>query len=84
MTGADASASPAPEPRTYDAYLKSAEWIVTRSQVLHRAGGRCERCHGAEATEVHHLTYERVGDELPGDLQALCPPCHRLAHPRTA
>lgn len=65
---------------TYMAYLKSAEWIVKRTQVLHRAGGQCERCHGAPPVEVHHLTYARMGDERPSDLVALCAPCHRLAH----
>ena len=25
---------------------------------------------------VHHLTYERIGDELMGDLLAVCSPCH--------
>jgi hypothetical protein len=30
--------------------------------------------------EVHHLTYERLGAELPGDLEAVCAPCHRAAH----
>jgi len=29
-----------------------------------------------EAAEVHHLTYELVGD-----LIALCVPCHRRPHP---
>jgi hypothetical protein len=78
---ASAKAGAVRDDPAYVAYLKSAEWLVKRAQVLHRAGGRCERCHGAEAVEVHHLTYERVGDELPGDLIALCAPCHRRAHP---
>lgn len=25
---------------------------------------------------VHHLTYERIGDELMSDLLAVCNPCH--------
>ena len=29
--------------------------------------------------QVHHLTYERLGEELDSDLQALCKPCHNLA-----
>jgi hypothetical protein len=67
----------------YVAYLKSPEWLIKRAQVLHRAGGRCERCGpgGAPPAEVHHLTYERLYDERPGDLIALCAPCHRRAHP---
>ena len=29
-----------------------------------------------EATQVHHLTYERIGKERLDDLQALCRKCH--------
>ena len=36
---------------------------------------------GPGEAEVHHLSYERVGRELPEDLVALCPGCHRRAHP---
>jgi hypothetical protein len=38
-------------------------------------------CHGRKATQAHHLTYERVGKELPGDLTAVCRDCHRVQHP---
>jgi len=30
--------------------------------------------------EVHHLTYDRLGDERMDDLEVLCPDCHRKAH----
>lgn len=30
--------------------------------------------------EVHHLTYARLGRELPDDLIVLCPACHAAAH----
>lgn len=66
---------------TYDAYLKSPEWIELRRQVLDRAGGRCERCGQERATQVHHLTYRRVGAEWPQDLQAICNGCHEHHHP---
>jgi hypothetical protein len=66
------------DPR-YVAYLKSPEWAARRDAALAHAGGTCERC-GAPAREVHHLTYERVGAELPDDLIARCPGGHRRAH----
>src|SRR5262249_20171310 len=64
----------------YVAYLRSAVWLRTRAGVLRRAGGRCERCGGAALVEVHHRSYERGDDERPGDLEALCAPCHPAAH----
>jgi AAA domain len=67
----------------YVAYLKSPEWAARRAEALRRADGHCGRCGpgGAPPVEVHHLTYERLRAELPGDLIALCAPCHRRAHP---
>jgi hypothetical protein len=31
---------------------------------------------------MHHRTYERLGAELPSDLQVLCRPCHERADER--
>lgn len=30
--------------------------------------------------QLHHLTYERIGDELLTDLRPLCARCHALVH----
>jgi hypothetical protein len=46
-----------------------------------RAGGICQQCGKARATDAHHLTYVRLGFEEDKDLRALCAACHRLAHP---
>lgn len=66
----------------YAAYLACPEWHVRRAAVLERDGGRC-RVEGCDrpATQVHHLTYERVGYELLDDLAAVCDECHRKIHP---
>lgn len=63
----------------YDAYLTSPAWAEMRRLVLARAGGRCEWCGGPGPFEIHHLTYENLGDEDPADLRALCPACHESA-----
>lgn len=60
----------------YRAYLRSEGWRWRRARVLSRAKGRCEGCGVADATEVHHLTYARVGQEMLFDLVAICHPCH--------
>lgn len=36
--------------------------------------------HGDYRLDVHHLTYERLGAELPDDLLVLCRDCHELIH----
>lgn len=67
----------------YDAYLLSPKWRAIREQVLKRDKWTCRvmRC-GRPATQVHHLTYERVGDEWPDDLVAICAECHDHCHDR--
>lgn len=63
----------------YEEYLQSEKWQWVRHRILSKAGGLCERCRTATATQVHHLTYVRLGNELDSDLQALCEPCHEVA-----
>jgi 5-methylcytosine-specific restriction endonuclease McrA len=69
---------------TYTAYLQTPEWFAKRQVVFHRANGVCEGCRRLPAVHVHHLTYERVGDELLFDLVAVCRACHQKAHPNKA
>ena len=64
----------------YEWYLGSEFWAAKRRVVLERARYICEVCHIRPATEVHHLTYERVFGELATDLQAICSICHRNIH----
>jgi len=68
----------------YDAYLASDAWAARRSIVLARAHGTCECCEHYSATQVHHKTYERIGQELDTDLLAVCSLCHDLLHGRAA
>jgi hypothetical protein len=64
----------------YHWYLGSAFWRERREFILGRANHICEKCEKRRATEVHHLTYIRVFQELPSDLIALCKPCHSEIH----
>lgn len=64
----------------YDAYLKTREWAEKRRLVLERAGGLCEGCRQRRAVQVHHTSYEHVGDELLWELRAVCRECHDRIH----
>ena len=72
----------------YREYLRSPEWKKKRLRVIRKAHHRCENCGGTYRLEVHHKTYERLGQERMSDLQCLCHDCHkkadrsRLAHAR--
>jgi hypothetical protein len=68
-------------PGFYALYLGSAEWAAKRQEVLARAREGhpfpvCESCAVNPATEVHHLSYGRLGNEPPEDLMAVCGTCH--------
>ena len=63
----------------YKRYQGSASWKkVTRPAVLARDGYRCTNpgCDSTYRLEVHHKTYERVGQEWLDDLTTLCHECH--------
>ena len=61
---------------TVDKYGRVITWIAN---VEHRPTCANDGCTN-EATDVHHLTYERLGKERLDDLQALCRKCHEQKH----
>lgn len=63
----------------YYKYLQSESWFATRDRVK-AARPVCECCGLYTTDQVHHLTYERVGNELDDDLLAVCRPCHAGLH----
>ena len=74
------SASPSlPLAINYHDYLLTKEWQVHRQAALRRAKHRCQICGERDGLEVHHLNYDRLGHELPADLQVVCHGCHWIA-----
>jgi hypothetical protein len=65
----------------YHEYLRTPEWRRARAAAILRAGGSCslDVTH-TNGLEVHHRTYERLGEELASDLTVLCRACHRIHH----
>lgn len=64
----------------YSAYRKTEKWKAIRSRVLSRSRGMCEGCGISPADDIHHLTYQNLGDEFLFQLVALCRPCHDRLH----
>jgi hypothetical protein len=64
----------------YATYLQSAEWRQRADAAKARFGNRCALCNAERPLQAHHRTYERVGNELPDDLIALCADCHDGFH----
>jgi len=69
--------------KKYYDYLESEEWLRKKRLIVARDDNRCVRCgktwrHGP--LMVHHITYDRVFNEIPADLETLCYRCHAKHH----
>lgn len=64
----------------YHAYLDSPEWKDKRLRVLNRDKYICQGCLINKATQVHHLTYDRIFKEPLFDLTSVCNDCHHNIH----
>jgi 5-methylcytosine-specific restriction endonuclease McrA len=70
----------------YAAYMESGKWHRRRrdweahEEFVTGAPVRCAVCGTADWSDLHHLTYDRLGDERHEDLVALCRECHEELH----
>lgn len=78
--GLDWESRRADRKRIYDEYIMSSKWKAVRDRVVAREDGVCQGCKIRKATQVHHLTYEHLGNELLWELVAVCESCHEHAH----
>lgn len=65
----------------YHEYIKTEAWRERAEAAKQRVGHRCQICNrpaGRVTLDVHHRTYERLGNERPEDLTVLCRGCHEL------
>jgi len=65
---------------TYHAYVASDTWRWTRQRVLTRDEGVCQGCRARQASDVHHLTYDHLGEEFLWELMSVCRECHERLH----
>lgn len=73
----------------YQRYLKDHHWRMFRKWILRQRGGACEKCgisnvwsimaYG-QPINVHHISYDHLGQERPEDVVVLCRRCHEEAH----
>lgn len=67
----------------YKSYLKTKHWTQKRISIFRRDNHKCQECGKTmdlRDANVHHLTYDHVGNELNEDLILLCPDCHKKIH----
>ena len=64
----------------YTIHLQSVYWRNIRQLALERDKYTCQFCKSERATEVHHLTYKNLGNELLEELTSYCRACHEKVH----
>lgn len=70
--------------KTYPDYLKSRHWRQMKQKYKQHHHYSCTYCGRKSNLHLHHLTYERVGNESFEDLIYLCASCHAKVHNRTS
>jgi 5-methylcytosine-specific restriction endonuclease McrA len=65
----------------YGECLETSHWKqfrLARFQARRKRDGHnhCEICSAQDKLIVHHLTYDRLGEELPTDVRIICRDCH--------
>jgi len=66
----------------YTEYLQTKHWKNIREIALLRANHKCRMCGSKEKLQVHHNTYNNLGNERNEDLTVLCKECHEFLHDR--
>lgn len=64
----------------YATYLQSDHWKKVK-KAMYSMKSRCHVCFiGEENLNIHHITYENIGNEGYFDLVVLCQDCHKKIH----
>lgn len=65
----------------YGEYLQTQHWRQFRRWIIQR-DYCCRLCTSRKQLEVHHLDYDRRGEEAKEDVIVLCTRCHEKWHKR--
>jgi 5-methylcytosine-specific restriction endonuclease McrA len=64
----------------YRDYLQTEHWLNVRERVNEFWGRRCAVCNSPDNVQVHHRTYDHLGQERIQDVILLCDSCHTKFH----
>lgn len=67
----------------YTEYMQSPEWRQKRAEYFRSELPQgCQGCGQKRQLQLHHKTYERLGNEHLADLVPVCTSCHAIIHER--
>lgn len=64
----------------YAVYIKSPLWMQRRSKYWEKHERECAACHARTGVQLHHASYESLGNERDEHLIALCALHHKDFH----
>lgn len=65
---------------SYDKYINSDEWTNLKDNYFLTHEKICSACGSLSSIDLHHMTYDRLGNEKDIDLIPLCDICHDQYH----
>lgn len=65
---------------SYNDYIRSPAWRAVKRRYAEQQPWICNICGTEDGLQLHHRTYERVGEERLEDLMPLCEDCHEMVH----
>ena len=68
---------------SYDNFLASDWWKMKREAIFEAKGKKCEICGSKFRVEIHHKTYQHLGNERLDDVLVVCHSCHSKIHKKT-
>lgn len=64
----------------YRDYIQSQRWMQRKRKYFETHEKKCKACKTSRRIELHHKTYNRLGQERDADLVPLCQLCHSKVH----
>lgn len=66
--------------KSYADYLLSTHWKLLKRRFKTSDKIKCPGCRCRYRLDLHHVSYKRLGEELPTDIIGLCRDCHYKIH----
>ena len=64
----------------YKLYLLTRHWQHFRKEALKFYQNKCQTCGKVTVLDVHHRSYDNIGEETFNDVIVLCHECHGKFH----
>jgi len=64
----------------YNEYINSDKWVERKKLYYKNNKKKCICCETTKDIQLHHITYNSLGNELDKDIAPICEKCHKEFH----